>query len=182
MNNIILINPNISLANTESYYHDESLENITKLIRNFDTGITDIKTKKISVEEMGNIVPLPIMQDIFGKIKSELQNLENKGIQFTWRIDDGFFIIRVDKNSEPEITTLVLKHGKSAFDFNFFEESDGTKRLFDLIDMILTDRPDSLFVVDELERSLHPKLTEHFLKTFMKAHENQKMQLVFTTQ
>ena len=47
--------------------------------------------------------------------------------------------------------------------------------------MILTDRPDSLFVVDELERSLHPKLTEHFLKTFMKAHENAKMQLVFTT-
>lgn len=181
MNNIFLINPNISLANTESYYHDESLENIAKLIRNFDTGITDIKTKKISIDEMGKIVPLPIMQDIFGKIKSELQNLDNRGIQLTWRIDDGFFNIRVDKNKDPEITTLVLKHGKSAFDFDFSEESDGTKRLFDLIDMILTDRPDSLFVVDELERSLHPKLTEHFLKTFMKAHENAKMQLVFTT-
>ncbi len=181
MNNIILINPNISLANTESYYHDESLENITKLIRNFDTGITDIKTKKISIDEMGKIVPLPIMQDIFGKIKSEVQNLDNRGIQLTCRIADGFFNIRVDKNSEPEITTLVLKHGKSAFDFDFSDESDGTKRLFDLIDMILTYRPDSLFVVDELERSLHPKLTEHFLKTFMKAHENAKMQLVFTT-
>ncbi len=35
--------------------------------------------------------------------------------------------------------------------------------------------------VDELERSLHPKLTEHFLKLFMEAHEADRVQLVFTT-
>ena len=52
---------------------------------------------------------------------------------------------------------------------------------FDLIDMLLTDRPDTLFVVDELERSLHPKLTERFLKLFMEAHDGTRMQLVFTT-
>ena len=52
---------------------------------------------------------------------------------------------------------------------------------FDLIDMLLTDRPDTVFVVDELERSLHPKLTEHFLKLFMEAHDSVRMQLVFTT-
>ena len=84
-------------------------------------------------------------------------------------------------NEEPEITILVLKHGKSIFDFNFAEESDGTKRLFDLIDMLLTKREDTLFVVDELERSLHPKLTEHFLELFMQAHEGERMQLLFTT-
>jgi AAA15 family ATPase/GTPase len=64
---------------------------------------------------------------------------------------DGFFNIRLKKNSEPEITTLVLKHGKSIFDFSFAEESDGTKRLLDLIDMLLTKRQDLLYVVDELE-------------------------------
>ena len=69
----------------------------------------------------------------------------------------------------------------SAFDFSFSEESDGTKRLFDLIDMLLIDRPDTVFVVDELERSLHPKLTERFLKLFMEAHDGIRMQLVFTT-
>ena len=74
-----------------------------------------------------------------------------------------------------------MKHGRSAFDFSFVDESDGTKRLFDLVDMLLTDRPDTVFVVDELERSLHPKLTEHFLEMFMEAHEGVRMQLVFTT-
>ena len=47
--------------------------------------------------------------------------------------------------------------------------------------MLLTDRPDTVFVVDELERSLHPKLTEHFLKLFMDAHKDARMQLIFTT-
>lgn len=102
-------------------------------------------------------------------------------IQMSWRLADGFFNIKMEGNEEPEITTLVLKHGKSIFDFNFAEESDGTKRLFDLIDMLLTKREDTLFVVDELERSLHPKLTEHFLELFMQAHEGERMQLLFTT-
>ena len=35
--------------------------------------------------------------------------------------------------------------------------------------------------VDELERSLHPKLTERFLQLFMQLHDEQRMQLLFTT-
>ena len=42
-------------------------------------------------------------------------------------------------------------------------------------------REDIIYVVDELERSLHPKLTEHFLRLFMDAHEGQSVQLLFTT-
>ena len=47
--------------------------------------------------------------------------------------------------------------------------------------MLLTSRDDTVYVVDELERSLHPKLTEHFLKLFMDAHDGKRMQLIFTT-
>ena len=60
-------------------------------------------------------------------------------------------------------------------------ESDGTRRLFDLMDMLLNKREDVLYVVDELERSLHPKLTERFLQLFMQLHDEQRMQLLFTT-
>ena len=181
MNNIIVINPNIGISNTEAYYNDESLDNISKLIQAFDTGITDIKTRQITVDEMSKMIPAEVVQSIFTHLKTQMQMTNLPSIQMTWRVEGGFFNIRIKENSEPEITTLVLKHGKSVFDFNFFEESDGTKRLFDLIDMLLTDRPDTVFVVDELERSLHPKLTEHFLKLFMEAHDGVRMQLVFTT-
>ena len=181
INNIIVINPNMGLNNTEAYYHEESLENISRLIQTFDTGVKDIKTRKISIDEMSKMIPVEVVQGMFAHLKTQMQLTNLTSIQMTWRVEGGFFNIRITENSEPEITTLVLKHGKSAFDFSFVEESDGTKRLFDLIDMLLTYRPDTVFVVDELERSLHPKLTEHFLKLFMEAHEGVRMQLVFTT-
>lgn len=180
-NNIIVINPNMGISNTEAYYHDESLLNISKLIQTFDTGITDIKTRKITIDEMGKMVPAELVQSIFAQLKAQMQMTNLPNLQLTWRIEGGFFNIRIREDAEPEITTLVLKHGRSAFEFGFSEESDGTRRLFDLIDMLLTDRPDTIFVVDELERSLHPKLTERFLKLFMEAHEGIRMQLVFTT-
>lgn len=181
VNNIIIINPNIGISNTDAYYNNDSLESISNLVQTFDTGITDIKTRQITIDEMCKIIPKEIVQDIFAQLKSQMQIRNVKSMQMTWRIEGGFFNIRIKDNNEPEITTLVLKHGTSMFDFSFAEESDGTKRLFDLIDMLLTDRPDTVFVVDELERSLHPKLTEHFLKMFMEAHQSISMQLVFTT-
>lgn len=181
MRNIIIINPNIGLSNTEAYYNDNSLEKISKLIQTFDTGITDIRTRPITIEEMNKMIPSEIVQSILMNLKTQMQMTNIPNIQVTWRVEGGFFNIRIKGNSEPEITTLVLKHGKSLFDFSFSEESDGTKRLFDLIDMLLTDRPDTVFVVDELERSLHPKLTEHFLMLFIEAHKDVRMQLVFTT-
>lgn len=181
INNIIVINPNMGISNTEAYYNEESLENISKLVQTFDTGITDIKTRQITVDEMSKMIPAEVVNGIFVHLKAQMQVTNLSSIHMTWRVEGGFFNIRIEENSEPEITTLVLKHGNSVFDFNFVEESDGTKRLFDLIDMLLTDRPDAVFVVDELERSLHPKLTEHFLKLFMEAHDGIRMQLVFTT-
>ena len=181
LNNIIVINPSIGISNTDAYYSEESLENISRLIQTFDTGVSDIRTKEITVDEMGKMVPAEVLSGIFASLKRQMQMTNLPQIQMTWRLEGGFFNIRLKENSEPEITTLILKHGKSVFDFSFSEESDGTKRLFDLVDMLMTDRPDTLFVVDELERSLHPKLTQHFLKLFMEAHADARMQIMFTT-
>ncbi len=180
-NNIIILNPDMGISNTDAYYNQESLEKISQLIQTFDTGVSQIYTRVISMDELSKMIPVEVLSGIFASLKRQMQMTNMPKIQMSWRLADGFFNIKIEGNEEPEITTLVLKHGKSIFDFNFSEESDGTKRLFDLIDMLLTKRDDTLFVVDELERSLHPKLTEHFLELFMQAHEGERMQLLFTT-
>lgn len=184
VNNIVVVNPNSRISSAGAYYNSKSLENISALIRIFDTGVTDVKTKRISIEEMKKTVPPEDFKGVFAQLNALRQtSIPNLPLtqQSTWRINGDFFNISVKPNSEPEISTLVLKHGSSAFDFNMSDESDGTKRLFDLIDMILGDRPDTVFIVDELDRSLHPKLTEQFLKQFMEAHDGARAQLVFTT-
>ncbi|MCF0125865.1 MAG: ATP-binding protein, partial [Clostridia bacterium] len=179
--NIIIIKPNMGISSSDTYYSEESLNNVTKLIQTFDTGITDIKTKVISIEEMSKNIPADLLKSIFSQLQEQMQLSNFPDLQITWRISNGFYNIHLRENEEPEITTLVLKHSKSFFEFDFEDESDGTKRLFDLVDMIMTKRGDTVFIVDELERSLHPKLTEHFLELFMRSHLDERVQLVFTT-
>lgn len=181
MQNIIVLYPNTALSSTDLYYNEASLDSISRLIQTFDTGISKISTKRITVDELGKMVPREVLMGIFSTLRQQMQMTSLPELQMSWRIADGFFNIRICGNEEPEITTLVLNHGKSFFDFEFGEESDGTKRLFDLVDMLLISREDTVYVVDELERSLHPKLTEHFLKLFMEAHKDKRMQLIFTT-
>ena len=91
-------------------------------------------------------------------MKKRIEEQENPSFRMTMRSSESFFNIEVANHSEPKITTIRLNHAKSFFDFGFEEESDGTRRLFDLMDMLLNKREDMLYVVDELERSLHPKL------------------------
>ena len=181
VNNIIVINPSIGMLNAAVYYDNGSLERVRRLIETFDTGVTDIKERLISLEEMNRLVSAEVVQTIFAHLKAQMQMSDLSTIQTTWRAEGGFFNICIRGNLEPEISTIVLRHAGSSFDFSFTDESDGTKRLFDLVDMLLKGRSDTVFVVDELERSLHPKLTKHFLRLFMRAHDGDRTQLVFTT-
>ena len=56
VNNIIVINPSIGMLNAAVYYDNGSLERVRRLIETFDTGVTDIKERLISLEEMGRLV------------------------------------------------------------------------------------------------------------------------------
>lgn len=180
LDNIIVLNPNTVITNFENY-SEQSLESINQLIQTFDTGISEVRTRKITMDELSKMIPPEILSGIITSLKNQMQLTSMPQIQMSWRTAESFFNIKIMGNEEPEISTLILKHGKSFFDFDFTEESDGTKRMFDLVDMLLTQREDTVYVVDELERSLHPKLTEHFLKLFMEAHDGARMQLIFTT-
>jgi len=50
------------------------------------------------------------------------------------------------------------------YDFSFQDESDGTKRLSDLVDFLLMHSHEKAFVIDELSRSFHPMLTQQLIK------------------
>lgn len=180
-NHIAVITPNTPLIDLEYYYNTNSLKLINKLIETFDTGISKIKIEEISLDELSNSMPKAVFDKVMRHVKSRIEEQENHSFRMTMRSNESFFNIEVDGHSEPKVTTIRLNHEKSFFDFGFEEESDGTRRLFDLMDMLLNKREDMLYVVDELERSLHPKLTERFLQLFMQLHERERKQLLFTT-
>ena len=83
MNNIVIINPRISISNTDAYYSAESLENISNLIKAFDTSVSDIKTRVISVDELGKMIPAEVLAGIFAHLKKQMQMTNLPQIQMT---------------------------------------------------------------------------------------------------
>ena len=179
--NLIIVTPDTSLRSFEYYYDNASLCLINDLIKTFDTGITEINIVEISLEELGKELPQQIFEKIVKDIKEKSENERNIEFKISMRSDRSFFNIEVKKGQEPKITTISLKHGSSFYNFKYEEESDGTRRLFDLLDMLLNKSNDTVYIVDEMERSLHPKLTSRFIELFEQIHSSQNMQLIFTT-
>ena len=179
--NLYVIHPDTQLMDFAYYYDDKLLSRINQVIRTFDTGISEVSVQEISLEELESSVPKEIFADIMKRIRIKIEEKDDAILQVTMRSKESIFNISVEGNSEPVVKTIRLHHGKSFYDFRFEDESDGTRRLFDLIDILFNDREDVVYIVDELERSIHPKLTEHYLKLFMHFHQNHRNQLIFTT-
>lgn len=178
--NLVIVTPDKNFSDL-SYYSDvQSLEQVNEMIKKFDTGISHVDMRKSSLEEMEDILPPEIFLDMKNKVQKGMQR---KGVSFrlTVRSKDVFFSVRCNGDDKVHVSTLRFRHKKSDHDFLFSEESDGTRRLFDLLDMILNDNDDIVYIVDELERSLHPRLTEYFLRLFMKHNSYRHKQLIFTT-
>lgn len=180
-NHVVIVTPDSRVNDFKYYYENDSLTLINDLITTFDTGVSNVRIEEIDMNDLSKILPKPILDDVIDKIKKSKMESGKASIRMSGRTDTNFFNIEFSGNEEPKITTIKLRHGKSAYDFDFEDESDGTRRLFDLMDMLLIKEDDVVYVVDELERSLHPKLTEHFLELFGECHKNHKIQLIFTT-
>lgn len=93
----------------------------------------------------------------------------------------------VEKTSEGKILLRslraehLLKDG-SRVELPFSEESDGTQRVTDLLPaMHWVGDVVSVFVIDEIDRSLHPLLAKGFVRKFLSACSKNGGQLIFTT-
>jgi hypothetical protein len=64
----------------------------------------------------------------------------------------------------------------------FREESDGTQRLLDLLPALHCGKiSDSVYFIDEIDRSMHPMLVWKFLDFFLKSCPRDRRQIIVTT-
>ncbi|NVO11424.1 MAG: ATP-binding protein [Bacteroidales bacterium] len=141
----------------------------------FQTGINNITSEEIDLDSFD--IPKLIKEDLTKNIeKSKTIIFEIKGIRY---------LLRKNENNEYKIKKIGLEHINnkgSIIVFDIEDESDGTQRLFDFIPAIheLT-KTDSVFIVDELDRSLHSKLTYGIFELFHNLSEKNESQLIATT-
>ena len=150
------------------------------LLRMFGTGVADLKRVDIKPEEIG--LPEELRQDMETKLIKQ-----GKGGLVVF---DGVRFYYVELQPEQNISWKELRMVHKAEDgseriFNITEESDGTIRLLDFIPMLIDMRTnDAVYIIDEVDRSMHPMMTVKLIELYNKIIEDRKdcnLQLVCTT-
>ncbi len=182
---IVVVRPNTSFNDIKYYFNETSLQEISQILKSFDTGIDTVNMKEVDENEFNNKVPQPVFMQVIARLSNkEASNgtTEDSSVarSMTIRVNRNFFTFVLYKDSLT-VYKILTTHTGSSYKFSLDEESDGTRRIFELIDMLLNAEHDVVYVVDELERSLHPMLTKRFLDLFMSYHKNHQTQLIFTT-
>ncbi len=144
----------------------------------FHTGIKNIQTEKKSLIDFFG-------QDNIGELDELIKELDGSSKKMIGlRTRMGEEILLVKEGSEVFVKRLRLEHqglnNNTAF-FYINEESDGTVRLLDYIpafqDIVSKEE---VYIVDEIERSIHPLLIKELISKFSN-DANTKGQLIFST-
>lgn len=177
--NLKIGKPDTSLTDFSQYTNETSLKQITDLVKMFDTGISEIRIEETSLDELKQEVPSIILDKMLSNNEKYSDNKSYSSMVI--RSQYSFFDIEILENGELKVSTIKLKHNNTFYDFNYKDESDGTRRLIELLDMLLTKEENIVYIIDEIERSMHQRLIIKFLEIFDEIHINRRIQLFFTT-
>ena len=160
----------------ELYEENKTSRHLTNILNDFDTGVSGLKLNSIDFE---NETDLPI--EFKERIAEELEDNE---VIFITTHENRFQIVR-NKQGEIVAHKLMASHIDSDGDevlFDLTQESDGTQRLLDLAPgLIELMHKDYVYVIDELDRSLHPDITTTLVSSFLSRTCGNNSQLIVTT-
>ena len=173
--------PDQPISGYTYFGNKENKDEICRVIRSLGTGITDYKEIPSSMEEIKKVISKRNYDNLGNIVDMMIKSNVDKSAKTTFGIfsEGTYFIISLGENSEAIISRIVFNHGNE-IPFSFSEESDGTTRILDLLLILFTEK-DKVFIIDEIDRSLHPQLTYKFIEEFLHLAENRNVQLVVTS-
>lgn len=95
--------------------------------------------------------------------------------------ENSMFIVSLNEEGMFKYKTLEFKHKNSNAKFSLEDESDGTVRLLDIIEILLNNDDNKVYIIDEINRMFHPLLTIKFVEEFLELAKERKIQLIVTT-
>ncbi len=191
-----VIYPEQPLQETSLVDYEMKKDEFANLLKEFDTGIEEIKLEPTTKEKVFENLDLKTQQQLnfqmmftkplvkaIGQVRP-LTESENVMVSTVVRNRRNIFIISLEKDGVFNFYVLKFVHnicGKKV-EFSMVSESDGTHRIFQLIEILMTQQ-EKVFIMDEISRSLHPKLTIQFIKKYFELakEKNRRVQLFTTT-
>lgn len=173
--------PNRMISPYSYFLSTENKEIISKILSAYDTGITGYSI----VDNTKEMLKAQIPEDMYKSIVSDLLKMKESKKEDTPSIilrgPREFFILKLDEENNLVSETLQFSHKASSSVFSIDEESDGTTRLMDLLTILLDKRDEAVYVIDEVDRCLHPQLTTRFIMDFLYMASKRNIQLIVTT-
>lgn len=163
----------------------EDIDIIGKYTKAFGTGIQSIVRVDCPMKEVFRGLGREEIELIFRDIeKVSEQAVKGKLPIMIWlRIKNRFYIVS-KREKDVHYQEVKFNHTKEMVEeswlFDITEESDGTVRLLDLLEILLT-KGGKTFLIDELDRCLHPQLTCKFVQTFLEIAQKRNVQLIVST-
>ena len=178
-NSLWLISPD-SIYQGFGYLLDEGhpmRDAVNRIIPQLDTGISRLGLEKIHFDS------IPFEEGF----KNELRERIQEGLYIDARLGDERFVF-TRRGGEIVANKLVAFHPRpdgTDAEFEFHQESEGCRRVIDLLPAFLREPPfgsNRVYVIDELDRSLHPLLTRKLIETYLAGcNAESRGQLLFTT-
>lgn len=163
--------------------NEKFLNFLSESMNQLGTGVSKISfvEEELEIESMFN----EISNEAKNKLLEVVSNIEEDSLVVVEMRNRRYILRRIGNNTS--IVKLVTQHqidDGDYVDFELNEESDGTQRLFDLLPMLFDLASNNrIYLIDELDRSLHTILTTNLLKRFLNndSNEGDKSQIIFTT-
>ena len=174
---LIVLNSNFKIRGIAHKFdkHDSIVKFVNTFIPTLSTGIQRIEVQKKEIQ--GDSDDMKHLKDNIKDDQEQLFTNTNpdtgEEITFVMEENDKIFAKRI-------FTEHLDKEGHKVF-FPFGWESDGTKRLLEYTPLINgVINAEVVFVVDEIERSIHPMMIKELIKK-ISSDTSAQGQLIFTT-
>ena len=137
-------------------------------LRQVGTGIDELQVDESEIDAPSNLTGIGQSMGMARGLRSDMS-------------DDVDVRPSPDDPARLLLRTLSTYHtvNGAKYPLRFRNESDGTRQLLHLLP-VLAD-PATVFVVDELDRSLHPLMCQEFIRLFSESCPGARRQLIVTT-
>lgn len=167
------------------YFTNSNLDEIAELLNALGTGITSLHFVDIPKEIVENKIPTELYNKIIADLEKRNARARKEGTEqhpsIVARARKEFYTFDIDSENNITIQTIEFSHETDHVYFQLQEESDGTARLLDLIEILFHISNDSIYVIDEIDRCLHPAMTTKIIRVFLEMAKKRDTQLIITT-
>lgn len=181
-----VIYPEQPISDSALLNESASLKEYAKLLNEFGTGIVDIEKEEVSEDKVKSNISIVDRANLDFQINmAQTNNIlykEKREWSAVIRNRANIFTVKMDArgNVKYHVLKFVHQYGTEKVAYEMRRESDGTYRLFQLLEVLLTAK-NKVFVIDEISRCMHPLLTIKFVNTFLQSAMERNVQLIVTT-